>query len=170
MRQVVRHHNNQHDKCPRDYPESQIRFIAMRSKDAIEHWKAEWHHAHGDHDLCKPQYMFGCTTEEKLQYDQLERHQQGEHSHCPPDFPNYLLKPDVSQGSQPIAVIQELDVATKRAWEAQWKHEHGEHALCRARYGYGCDRGQPVTDEQIAKRKKKHKRKHKDKRRARNRS
>jgi hypothetical protein len=143
MRHVIRHRNNLHKRCPKDYPESELKYLPDNSKDVIAHWKAEWRHAHGDHELCRPHYLFGCTAVEELQLKQLQSHQRGDHRECPKTFPEFMLKPTEQEGlAEDEEQEDELTEETKAIWKAGWKHEHGEHDLCRSTYPNGCALGE----------------------------
>jgi len=139
MKHVVRHRNNFHKSCPKEFPASEVRPAARRtaalrpltamraqlscggsapwmqrrahltslvrhcrgrdlqralwsrvqlrrlpdsSADSHSRCRAEWRHSHGDHELCRPHYLRGCTKVEALQSQQLHAHRQGE-CHCP---------------------------------------------------------------------------------------
>jgi hypothetical protein len=106
MRHVIRHRNNRHTICPLHYPDSELRYLPTHT---IEHWKAEWHHAHNDHSLCKSSYMFGCTEIEKLQLIMLQKHNLGQHMNCESEFPIYLLKTEFTHSSDPYEVIKTIN-------------------------------------------------------------
>ena len=147
LRHVVRHRNGVHGLCPKDYPPSELSRLPNLDPALLAHWRAEWRHTHGDHELCRPHYLFGCSQIEMLQCIQVQQHQSGDHSKCPKEFPVYMLKPSASpEGSEQLAEEEadELSEATKDAWRAHWQHEHGEHAMCRAAYKYGCEAGTTV--------------------------
>jgi hypothetical protein len=151
MRHVVRHRNGIHQCCPRDYPQSELIYLPDTSPDTIAHWRAEWRHSHNDHDICRPHYLFGCTPIEQLQLTHLQKHQAGDHSSCPEEFPQYMLKMS-AEGQAPGEVAEELTEETKEAWRAHWRHQHGDHSHCSAQHNYGCERGEPaaITEGQPA--------------------
>lgn len=134
MRQVIRHRNGKHDQCPTEFPPSELAFLPDVSEDTVNHWRAEWKHSHELHDLCRPHYMFGCTPVETVQAEQVMRHNAGDHSNCPSDFPPYMLKLNNPESQE----AEIMDDSTAAVYQALWKHEHGIHNLCREEYNYGC--------------------------------
>lgn len=143
MRHVVRHRNEIHASCPRDYPPSELKFLPDNSAEIVAHWQAEWHHAHADHSLCQPHYLFGCTAIELTQLQQLQRHQAGDHASCPKHFPQFMLKNSASNADGEEEG-DELSEETKSIWIANWQHMHDRHELCKADYNYGCEAGNPA--------------------------
>lgn len=109
----------------------QLHHLPDNSADVIAHWRAEWRHAHDDHDLCRPHYLFGCTEIEQLQFRQLQQHQAGEHGECPKEFPVYMLKPTVEFDTTG-EMVDELSQEMKESWRAHWRHEHGDHETCKS--------------------------------------
>lgn len=69
---VFEHEQGNHDGCRSytDYPETELKFEGSTYHDQR---RAEWRHFHGDHSLCKPEFVLGCTEQEKKKQEMYEQ-------------------------------------------------------------------------------------------------
>jgi hypothetical protein len=69
---VFDHSQGRHTQCSghTDFPESELQFEA---RIVHQQRRAEWRHYHGDHSLCKREYVLGCTPEEVAEAQRLSR-------------------------------------------------------------------------------------------------
>ncbi len=69
---VFKHKQGKHEACKDvpDFPESELRF---EGAVYYEQRRAEWRHFHDDHSLCRKDFYLGCTLEERLELEKLEK-------------------------------------------------------------------------------------------------
>jgi hypothetical protein len=130
---ITYHGTEQHHLCTtKDYPEEELKLLASSglSQDELLRYMALWRHAHansdegpgGDHSLCKPHYLFGCTEDEQIAEDMVRLHRIDDHSQCSVDYPDLALHEE--------ELSQALPEEDKMFHRAFWRHVHGRHDLC----------------------------------------
>jgi hypothetical protein len=142
FKSTIYHMNDEHHSCGPDFPASEAALLVEAGHtEEAERLQAEWRHVHavwhknhpkdkdksmcpeGDHELCQPEYGFGCTAEEEEARVYIEDHNMDFHERCPEDFPMYGMR---TADGEPFTAEQ-VDLVC-----ALWRHSHNRHEFCRA--------------------------------------
>jgi len=160
FKSTIYHMNDEHHSCGLDFPESEAEILRQAGHgEEVDRLRAEWRHVHavwhhnhpkesdkdmcpaGDHDLCLPEYGFGCTVEEEQARLCIENHNMDFHDTCPEDFPVYGMRTPEGEAFTP----EQVDLVC-----ALWRHSHNRHELCRPYVEMGFAEFECTTEMCIA--------------------